>query len=158
MTVAASEPRKLPRCPICGQANLEGQIRAEHWDEASPHEKVAVVAERVPVEVCPACGEVFSGPPAWRIRDEARCRALGLLTAAEVRAVRERLGLTMADFAQVTGIPESTLAQWEAGRLIPDRAIDRYVRLIAAHPEHLPFLAQLTRANNRGRFVTTTME
>jgi putative zinc finger/helix-turn-helix YgiT family protein len=143
MTNPTSEPKGMPRCPNCGQANLQCQVRTEQWEEVWQHEKVAVVAERVPVQVCPACGEVFSGSTAWSIRDEARCRALGLLTSAEVRGVREQLGLSTAAFAHVTGIREDTLVQWEAGRLIPERTADRLVRLLAAHPEHLPFLAQL---------------
>lgn len=143
MSVTASVPRKLPRCPVCGQAELQERVRHERWQEEGNQGTVDVEAANVPVEGCPACGEVFSGPAAWRIKDEARCKALGLLTAAELRAVRERLRLTTAEFAHLTGIAENTLTRWEDGRLLPDRAMDRFVRLLNAHPEHLPFLAQL---------------
>ena len=64
------------------RASRPGAARRAHRRftyEDGPRQ-VEVVAENVPVEVCPACGETYSGPVAWSIRDEAICRALGLLT------------------------------------------------------------------------------
>ena len=85
MTNPASQAKGLRRCVSCGQADLQCQIRTEQWEEVWQHEKVPLVAEGVPVLVCPACGEVFSGSAAWSIRDEARRRALVLRTAAQLR-------------------------------------------------------------------------
>jgi putative zinc finger/helix-turn-helix YgiT family protein len=141
MTPVEPSPKKPSRCPVCGQADLQLRIRTERFEEESDCGKVVVVAENVPVEVCKACGEVFSGPEAWRIRDEARCRAFGLLTPQEIRVLRERLGLTQQAFARLIGIGADTLAEWEGGRLIQDRAMDCYLRLLDTHPENLQFLA-----------------
>lgn len=37
----------------------------------------------------------------------------------EIRRVREDLGLTLAEFAERTGIPWQTLAQYELGHTVP---------------------------------------
>lgn len=43
------------------------------------------------------------------------------MTPAEVRTVREYLGLTLADAASRLGVAESTVRHWEAGRYaVPD--------------------------------------
>lgn len=43
------------------------------------------------------------------------------MTPAEVRAVREYLGLTLAEAADRLGVAESTVRHWEAGRYaVPD--------------------------------------
>src|SRR5437899_420664 len=93
---------KASRCVVCGAAELQPVVRQEHFDIENGKRKVAVQAENVPVEVCPACGETYSGPEAGRIRDEAICRTLGLLTASEVRGARERMGLTVNEHARLT--------------------------------------------------------
>ena len=65
-----------------------------------------------------------------RLQHAAVCRALGLLTPAEIQAIRERLGPTQAEFAQLTGIGEATISRWERGRILPNRAMDHYLRLL----------------------------
>src|SRR5262249_30471192 len=87
------------RCPVCGEAELQAQIRTERFEHEADGEVISVVAENVPVSICPACGETFRGPEPGRIPDAAPCRALGLLAPAEIRALRERLGLSQAAFA-----------------------------------------------------------
>jgi putative zinc finger/helix-turn-helix YgiT family protein len=140
------------RCVMCGAIGLQAVTRHEEFEVDDPRlGKVTVLADNVPVEVCSACGETYSSPETGRIRDAAICHALGLLTPGEVRAVREQLQLSTLELAHVTGIGEETLVQWECGRLIPDRALDHYLRLLAAHPEHLPFLAQLPEVVGNGK-------
>jgi len=104
-----------------------------------------VVAENVPVERCdnPKCGEELSGPEAARIRHEAICRALGLLTPDEIRAIREGLSLTQAEFARLTRLGEATICRWERGRLLQNPAMDRYLRLIASSEDNIRFLQRL---------------
>ena len=140
--------KKPSRCPVCGRAELRRLTRTEHFEYEADHEKIQVKAGDVPVEVCDACGETFSGPDAWRIRDEAICRALGLLTPREIRALREQLGLTQAELARVTGIGEASISRWERGQLIQSRALDRYLRLLAANRENVKLLESVDGARN----------
>lgn len=55
------------------------------------------------------------GVPEDQVPDDER------MTAAEVRAVREYLGLTLTEAADRLGVAESTVRHWEAGRYaVPD--------------------------------------
>jgi transcriptional regulator with XRE-family HTH domain len=65
------------------------------------------------------------------------------LTPAEIQAIRERLGPTQERFAQLTGIGTATLFRWERGRLLQNRAMDCYLRLIASGKENVRFLEKL---------------
>lgn len=127
-------------CPVCGKGVLESRTLTERFDYGEGEEKVPVVAENVPIRVCSHCQETFSGPEAARIRYLAICRALGLLTPDEIRTIRERFGPSQADFARLTGIGEATISRWERGRLLQNKAMDRYVRLLAANPDNVRLL------------------
>jgi putative zinc finger/helix-turn-helix YgiT family protein len=146
-----------PLCPTCNTGRLHPQIVAESFDyEVDGEKKVCIVAEGVPVRQCdnPACGERLSGPDAARIRHEAICRALRLLTPAEIQAIRERLGPTKESFAQLTGIGTATLLRWERGRLLQNRAMDCFLRLLARREENVRFLRQL---RDTGENATTAL-
>ncbi len=132
-------------CPTCNTGRMHSKIITEHFPYEDDGKEVMVVAEDVPVEVCdnPECREQLSGPEAARIRHEAICRALGLLTPAEIRAIRDRLNLTQADFARLTRLGEATICRWERGRLLQNPAMDRYLRLIASGEDNVCLLRRL---------------
>ena len=110
------------RCPSCGHQPLVARRIRDEFEYGPDDDRITVVAEAVPVLVCPACGESLYGPEAAGIRHEAICRALGLLSPAEIKALRERLGPDQEDFARLTGIGVATLSRWERGRLLQTRA------------------------------------
>jgi putative zinc finger/helix-turn-helix YgiT family protein len=123
--------KKLRRCPNCGHAPLREETVTDRFEyRPDGEEPLTVEVPNVPVEVCPKCGEKYFGPAAVRAQHAAVCRALGLLTPAEIQAIREQLGPTQAEFAQLTGIGEATISRWERGRILPNRAMDRYLRLL----------------------------
>ena len=97
------------RCPSCGRQPLERRTIREEFDYGAEDERVRVVAEAVPVLACPACEEVFYGPEAEQAHHRAICKALGLLTPEEIKAVRERLGMNQGEFARLTGIGVASL-------------------------------------------------
>jgi putative zinc finger/helix-turn-helix YgiT family protein len=131
------------RCPVCGKGHLEHRIITDRFDYGEGKKQVTVVAENVPVQVCTHCQETFSGPEAGLIRHRAICRALNLLTPEEICAIRERLGLSQVEFAKLTDIGEATISRWERGRLLQNKAMDRYLRLLAANPDNLRVLREL---------------
>jgi HTH-type transcriptional regulator/antitoxin MqsA len=125
------------RCPVCGKGHLEPRVITDRFEYGEGKRRITVEAENVPVQVCSQCQETFSGPESGLIRHRAICRALGLLTPEEIGAIRERLGLSQADFAKLTGIGEATISRWERGRLLQNKAMDRYLRLLAANPDNV---------------------
>jgi putative zinc finger/helix-turn-helix YgiT family protein len=136
-------PEERIRCPVCGKGHLEQRVVTERFDYGEGKKKVRVVADNVPVQVCTHCQETFSGPKAGLIRHRAICRALGLLTPEEICAIRERLGLSQAQFAKLTDIGEATISRWERGRLLQNKAMDRYLRLLDRNPDNVRLLEEL---------------
>ncbi|WP_267420826.1 helix-turn-helix domain-containing protein [Methylobacterium sp. GC_Met_2] len=66
---------------------------------------------------------------------EAGCAAASVTRdAVDVRAVRERLGLTQEQFAWRYGLDVAAIRNWETGRRKPDPAASGYLRVI----DHLP--------------------
>jgi len=132
---------------MCGIGRLHPKVQSERFPYEDDGAEVMVVAEDVPVESCdnPKCAEEFSGPVAASIRHHAICRALGLLTPAEIRAIRERLGMTQEQFTKLTRIGEATICRWERGRLLQNPAMDRYLRLVALSEDNVRFLKGLEK-------------
>ena len=92
--------------------------------------------------VCASCGEIFYGPEAEHAQHLAICKAYHLLTPEDIKGVREQLGKTQEEFAELTGIGVATLSRWEKGRLMQTRAHDNYLRILQTVPgaiQSLPF-------------------
>jgi putative zinc finger/helix-turn-helix YgiT family protein len=136
--------KKLGRCPNCGHTPLRDEVVTDRFEyRADGEEPLTVEARDVPSQVCPNCGERYFGPAAVRAQHAAVSRALGLLTPEEIQAIRERLGPTQADFARLTGIGEATISRWERGRMLPNKAMDRYLRLLDGNRANVALLEKL---------------
>ncbi len=93
---------------------------------------------------CPKCGEgLFSLQEAEALRlgafDIYR-RTHGLLSADEIRAIRERYGLTQAELARLLRLGGNTVSRWEAERNVQTAAMDVLLRLIRDLPGSLEYL------------------
>jgi putative zinc finger/helix-turn-helix YgiT family protein len=119
-----NQPRNTaaPKCPECKQGQLVAFTRNEEFDFDLGDETVKVRAENVPVEKCDKCGEVLSGPAAAWVRHEAICRAAGLLTPSEIKAIREKFGWLQQHLADLTGLGIATISRCERGRLMQNRS------------------------------------
>ncbi|WP_299202979.1 NadS family protein [uncultured Amphritea sp.] len=54
----------------------------------------------------------------------------------EVKAIRERLGVSQEKFATILGVSKRTLENWEQGRRHPTGAARSLLRVVEADPEH----------------------
>lgn len=93
-------------------------------------EAAAELAVRLPVRRCDRCDFDYLDEAAERLKHEAVCRHLGMLTPQEIRGIRGRLGLSRAALAKLTGIGEASLSRWESGTKIQTPGYDRYLRLL----------------------------
>ena len=59
-----------------------------------------------------------------------RTRTVYVPEAIDVRAVREKTGLSQSEFAQRFGFSIRTLQEWEQGRARPDSAVRAYLLVI----------------------------
>lgn len=57
------------------------------------------------------------------------------LMGRRVRKLRNRLGMTQKEFAEVFGIPANSIRQYEIGRYMPPPAVRAYLKVIEAEPD-----------------------
>lgn len=126
-------------CPTCGTPMRERRSRLS----ARINGEDVAVAES-PNLRCPKCGEVVLRYTDWRTLDERALemyrKRYSLLSADEIRALRERLGLTQAGLARILRLGGNTISRWEAGRNAQTAAMDALLRLIRDVPGSLEYL------------------
>jgi putative zinc finger/helix-turn-helix YgiT family protein len=127
-------------CPECGHPEI-----TTFWaDRTIPYGIAPDTVEilvRLPVRKCAKCGCQFFDEEAEDLRHDAVCRHLGVLTPAEIRALRKKLGLSRAEFSRLTRLGEATIARWERGELIQNAGNDSLLRLLQ-HPENVERLRE----------------
>jgi putative zinc finger/helix-turn-helix YgiT family protein len=133
--------RALPSdaCPACGTTMLEKR--------ATLHLPVNGEDIAVPSAAhlrCPKCGEIM-----LRFQDSKRLgedaiaiyrKKHGLLSADEIRAIRERFDLTQADLTRLLHLGANTISRWESGRNVQTEAMDILLRMIRDLPHSLEYL------------------
>jgi HTH-type transcriptional regulator/antitoxin MqsA len=96
---------------------------------------------------CPRCGEiVLRFADSRRLYEDAVAsyrKKHHLLAAAEIRALREHLGLTQADLARLLRLGANTISRWESGRNVQTAAMDILLRLIRDLPGSIDYLRSL---------------
>ena len=122
----ASEPL---RCASCGASSVGTEMVLEEFAYGTGEDSVQLSAT-VPLRTCRDCGFQFTDHHAEDARHDAVCRHLGVMTPREVEAVRARLGMTRAAFADLTRLGEASLARWEKGLLIQNPANDQLLYLL----------------------------
>ena len=131
-------------CARCG-AEAVDTIDHRHTFRYGSGESAADLTVNLPVRRCGKCGLEFLDRESERIKLEAICEHLGILSPAGIRRIRESYGMTQAEFAEVTGLGTATLARWENRSMNHTRAYDRYVRLLAS-PEVMRRLRRLVQS------------
>ena len=63
-----------------------------------------------------------------------RTRVIDVPDAIDVRAIREKAGMSQAEFASRYGFSGRTLQEWEQGRARPDSAVRAYLTVIDRDP------------------------
>lgn len=158
MTKTASPPtvlRSLPGptlCDLCETTNLRAELVRDPFIYGAGEEAVELSAD-VRVHTCSNCGDSYTGPDAEVAYHEAVCRHLGILTPAEIRAMRTGYGLSRDDFARMTGFGKATVGRWERGEVTQNRSADRYLRLLQ-DPEVMRRLQDLAEPTESSGFQT----
>ena len=146
MTTKQATDTVLPNdsaCPHCEGTDVETIMHEDTfiYGEDSSKLELPVV---LPVRHCRECGGEFLDHEGEMIQHEAVCKHYGVLTPREIRDLRKRHGLTLAAFAQLTGLEEASLGRWENGILIQAIANDRYLRLLS-QPGQMDALRSILR-------------
>src|SRR5262249_31692165 len=126
-------------CPNCGATMKESRGRLS----------LPINGEEVSVPSaahlkCPKCGEVvLRFQDAKRLHEDAIAiyrKKHGLLSADEIRSIRERFNLKQADLAGLLHLGANTVSRWESGRNVQTAAMDILLRLIRDLPGSIDYL------------------
>jgi len=126
-------------CPKCGSPMSEKKGRL-----TLPVNGEEIAVAESPHMSCPKCHEVV-----LRLGDarKLRQRALemyrqmyGLLSADEIRSIRERFAITQAELARLLRLGANTISRWEAGRNVQTASMDMLLRVIRDLPGSLDYL------------------
>lgn len=117
-------------CPMCGGSDLTVSTQTDHFSFGEDDKAVELSAEIMAYH-CEECDFSFSGEDASDARHEAVCRHLQLLTPKEIRAIRDNIGMSRAEFSRMTRIGEASLARWEKGLKFQNPAYDNLLYLIS---------------------------
>jgi putative zinc finger/helix-turn-helix YgiT family protein len=140
-TPATRRARALPddACPACGAKLNEQRGRL----------KLPVNGEEISVPSathlkCRKCGEVvLRFGDARRLNEDAigiYRNKHGLLSADDIRAIRERFGLSQAELAGLLRLGSNTISRWESSRNVQTAALDILLRLIRDLPGSIDYL------------------
>ena len=145
-TSSGSEPGTKRRpalpddaCPECGSLMKEKKGRL-----TLPVNGEEIVVAGSPHLSCPKCHEVvLRFDDARRLRQRALemyRQTYGLLSADEIRSLRERFGLTQGELARLLRLGANTISRWEAGRNVQTASMDMLLRVIRDLPGSLDYL------------------
>jgi len=141
-----STTQAMQACPLCGAAvtPFRGDIQI-----TSGARTVTVHSDH---DECADCGERFYTPEQLQALEQRVSAALreadGLLSPAEIRSIRESLGLSQAGLEQLLGVGAKTVVRWERGTVVPNRATDNLLRVLHAVPGAVSFLRKRTRVGS----------
>ena len=140
------------KCLTCGKATMTERTGTFHFDPPPNIPGGTIEIENATWRECDACGEQIIGHTLDKgIEREAR-RRRGLLAPDEIKAVRERTGLSQEAMAQMLGVGDKTYARWETGKSIQNKANDNLIRLLNRNAERL-LLIDAERRPERQREV-----
>ena len=128
-------------CPSCGTMMKETRGRMRR-----PVNGEEVTVPSASHLKCPNCDQVILRfHEAKRLHQDAIAiyrKKHGLLSAAEIQAIRKRFGLIQADLARLLRLGANTVSRWESGRNVQTAAMDMLLRLIRDLPGSIDYLRQ----------------
>ena len=126
-------------CPECGTSMKEKKASLKFPVNG---EEIAVAES--PHLICPKCHEVvlrFDDARKLRHRAlESYRQMYGLLSADDIRSIRERFGLTQAELARLLRLGANTISRWEAARNVQTASMDMLLRMIRDVPGSVDYL------------------
>lgn len=137
------------KCLMCNSEQLVSKTENEEISYKGRHLSVPMA-----FTLCECCGYEFVPAEQIKINDKeviaAKRLADGLLTPDGVLKIRESLGLTQAQAAEIFGGGRNAFSKYERGEVAQSGAMDKLLRLIYKHPslcEELMECSENTQSN-----------
>ena len=123
-------PNGAATCPQCA-ADTVTTFRHHDTFRYGSGKSAVDLSVNLPLRRCGSCEFEFLDDEAERLKHDAICEHLGVLSPGVIRQIRKSYGMTRAAFAEITGLGEATLNRWENSITVQTLANDRYMRLLA---------------------------
>jgi len=121
-------------CPVCGEGRLRERVVQETTEYKGRTGETPLYFSE-----CDVCGSEQASAAQTRANKRAmiafRKQVDGLLTGAEVRAIRERLGVNQAEAARIFGGGPVAFSKYENDDVMQSEAMDKLLRLAVDVPE-----------------------
>lgn len=116
-------------CPICGEGHV-----TDHVDPVESSYKGHTAMLPLHYQLCDACHSDFASPKAGKLNKRAvmafRKSVDGLLTGAEICALRDRYKLTQAQAARLFGGGPVAFSKYENDDVAQSESMDTLLRLV----------------------------
>lgn len=127
-------------CPLCG----DGKLHEKVVEESFSYKGHALTVPDYHILECPACGEALVDKASSKqaekmLRDFGR-QIDGLLMAADIKKIRQKLHLTQEQMATLLGGGLKGFARYENGQVVQSRAMDNLLRILDRFPDALDVL------------------
>ncbi len=128
---------KEQKCPICGAGSLKNEVKTETFTYKGE-------SKDIPNYItwsCSECGEAIvdneSLKASGKLLKDFQREVDGLLTGAQIKAIRLKLGLKQAQLANIIGGGEKSVARYEASQISQSKGMDNLLRILDAYPQTL---------------------
>lgn len=128
-------------CPICGEGHLEHRVEKNSVEYSG--QKALLDSQ---YSICDHCGSEQASPIQTRNNKRAmmafKKRVDGLLTGAELKALRQRMGINQGEAAVIFGGGPVAFSKYESDDVMQSEAMDKLLRVAGEFPDVLRSLAQ----------------
>jgi DNA-binding transcriptional regulator YiaG len=111
------------------------------------------IACTVPIEVQaytdPETGEDVLTPESVQLVEKTQARCMGLMSAEEIKSLRQRLDLSQQEISELLQIGAKTYTRWESGRAMPSRSMNVLLCALRDGQLDLSYLGALRQARER---------
>lgn len=123
-------------CPICGSMALVEKTGEFHFKPPANIPGGMIIIANSIWEECEICHEVILPPDLIERLEKERYIRLGLLSPAEIKAIRVKAGLSQAGISEILGVGEKTYTRWENGKSLQNKSSDNLIRLFSKDPSY----------------------
>lgn len=144
------------RCLECGaemqwtDAPMTEEYRGEHF-----------TVNGIERYVCDNCGNdempIDAAEKLSRSLAKEYAHAHGLLSAEEIKALRNSIGLNQREFEKLLGVSSPTVSRWETGAMQQSRPVDKFMRILRDHPDALADALEMAEIHT-GRTLAVTAD
>lgn len=149
----------LESCPACDSSNVECRSRSRRITK----ENAVFTVDDLVYSFCGECAEEFVSSDQSRINKRlvvaAHKRACGILSGAEIRAIRlEKLRVSQREMASVLGVGVNTFSRYENDSVVPSDAMNSLLLVLGKFPEAFSHLAERKGLSARQPTVSSKFE